>query len=535
MESELCCLRRRINVMERALRKVPFGGRAIAAMVAEDEVELASIFESCRVASSPSRVAWEERATGAMSVDEGRRAGVEHRATNTEPLVGDACINTSIVQKTQRPSEHRATGTDPLVEHKATSTLPTGGGRPAPTEHKATSTQPSVEDKATATVPCGEGELYSLECKATSILPAAEHEAAEVTVLSWLDEGSALGPEAEARDTQGREQRRASDPARHPRALETMGMVLEALHSQRGIASVSAAFSYFGPTNMDGSFIETPELVDKLKSLDVLQPDQVAVLVSSLDPRGSGHVTYRDFRARAMSFLSSSQDYHAALSLREFSAILQRLHQRLQAQGRSLAEAFARWQRGGKATLDQADFLAGLRSLRLGLSSKEAAQVLETLGAWDMPSTPACSTGGEQAHKKAILPDGQVSLATFEKIVEWCAGQDEVRSWASATFERIRRQVVQRCLKAWARERTEAPARRHLSFSGFSALVADALPSASTTDTSALWCVLPKDDDAGNSLVDLDVFLCWLQPMAPGLSGSQLYSQRHCLPFEAVS
>mmetsp|Transcript_23401 Transcript_23401/g.66717 ORF Transcript_23401/g.66717 Transcript_23401/m.66717 type:complete len:655 (+) Transcript_23401:105-2069(+) len=510
VELELRQLRRRVTVVETALRKAPFGDRAIAAMSAESEAELIELFASCRVVTS-SKGMLEEKAAGTTLVDERQTAELEHKATNTEPLFEHRSTSTSLVDDSRRaPLEHKASNTEPLFAHGSTNTDPADGSYKAPAEHKATNTVPLAQDRATNTTLTDESGQVSMEHKATSTTPAAEH---KDVATSSLDESCASGLEDKARDTNFVGRRRSTDVGKNPRALDALGVVLEALHS-RGVTSVSAAFSYFGPTNMDGSFVETTELVSALDSLNVLQPDQVALLAGGLDPRGRGHVAYRDFRAAVVSFLASSQEYHAGLEQREFTGILQRLHQQVRAQGRSVGEALAGRELQGDEVQEGADFVAALKSLRLGLSGKEAAQILETLSAWDSPSTPLSSTGGRPPHEPVVSPDGRVMLPAFERIVQWCYMQEDVRSWASTTFARIHKQVTQRYLEAWARERADAPVRRHLSYSGFSALIADTLPSAPAAEISALWCVLPKDDDEGGSLVDLEEFLRWLLPSA---------------------
>mmetsp|Transcript_112967 Transcript_112967/g.319646 ORF Transcript_112967/g.319646 Transcript_112967/m.319646 type:complete len:565 (-) Transcript_112967:21-1715(-) len=314
--------------------------------------------------------------------------------------------------------------------------------------------------------------------------------------------------------------------------FESLGEVLRVLRD-RGIGSASSAFSSLGEFQSASGgepYIERSRFASEIGVLNVLPSERVAELAESLDPEGTGRITYREFKDAVARFLAGSTEFHPSLSIDEFTAVVQRLQRRLRAQGRTLQEAFRGWDAEARGTVDAADFAEGLRSLGLGLSGREVAQVLNQLGREGVPSSPVSSTGGDSSAQAVC--NGRVVLSAFEAVIEHCGRQRGLRGWALATYTRLRTALEQGCVRAALQRHLSAPGQQYLRFPGFAALVSEADPSLSPADISSLWCVLDKDDPAEAACVPTEEVVRWMagagdqkrelavpegQPQEPGL------------------
>eukprot|EP00913_Durusdinium_trenchii_P024647 g23137.t1 len=110
----------------------------------------------------------------------------------------------------------------------------------------------------------------------------------------------------------------------------------------------------------------------------------------------------------------------------------------------------------GKNSLPGPQFMQSLRSLRLGLSNKEVAQIFNSL------SAESFRTAGT-LHLPNPVQKGQVSMVLFEALLE-------------------------------KSHHCEPPLRLYLAFTGFAALLTEIEPSITSAEIGRLWCVLEKED-----------------------------------------
>lgn len=290
----------------------------------------------------------------------------------------------------------------------------------------------------------------------------------------------------------------SSPSAAEAETAETMGEVLRALR-MRGMMSASAAFQHFQPGE-DGC-ISSDHLLNEINSFGGISPRRSARLVSNLDRRGSGRVDYRDFRSKISSFLATSREFHPSLSADELQAIMTRIRRKLQQQGLTVSEAFREWDADATSTLECSEFMAGLRSLHLGLSGKEVAQVFNAM-------TDADGNKG-----------GMVSLHVFETSMLRGAKQNRLKDWALASFARFRETLELGAVEKALRHYSEQPEGQYMHYSGFTALASDTDPGFSSVEIGKLWCVLDKEDGIEEPSASIEELLHW---MAPHLSAAKV-------------
>lgn len=300
-------------------------------------------------------------------------------------------------------------------------------------------------------------------------------------------------------------------------AAESMGAVLRALRD-RGVKSASAAFAHFGPG--DDGRIDAQHLLTEISHLGVLSPSKATRLVQALDRLGTGRICYRDFRAKIVGFLATSHDFHSSLSDDEFAAIMTRINVRLQMQNLLVSEAFKEWDSNGSGILECSEFMAGLRSLRLGLSGKEVAQVFNALSVVGSPPATTNTGAGNEHEPGRESPTGAnnahsgfVSLAALESAVVSGAKQNRLRDSALASFARLRESLELGAVDASLRRYAEQPECHYMFYSGFTAMANDADPSISSAEIGRLWCVLEKQDDIEEPAVDVAELVRWMFPV----------------------
>lgn len=282
-----------------------------------------------------------------------------------------------------------------------------------------------------------------------------------------------------------------SPSAMEAESSETMGEVLRELRL-RGMMSASAAFQHFQPG--DDGFILAARFSEEINRFENISPRRCHNLVRCLDRQVHGRIHYQDFRSKISSFLATSRDFHPSLSADELHAIMTRIRMKLQQQGLTVSEAFREWDAGGNANgiLECAEFMSGLCSLNLGVSSKEAAQVFNAMTDKANP--------------------GRVSLQVFETSLQGGMNQNRLKDWALTSFRKLREKVelgaAEKCLRRYAEE----PHCQHLHYSGFTALTNATEPSYTSTEIGKLWCVLHKVDGVEEPTVSVDELLTWMDP-----------------------
>merc|ERR1719424_554291 len=258
----------------------------------------------------------------------------------------------------------------------------------------------------------------------------------------------------------------ASPSAMEAEAAETMGEVLRGLRLQ-GVMSASSAFQHFQPGE-DGC-IAAAQLFNEINSFGNIPPDRTSRLVGNLDRRGTGRIEYRDFRSKISGFLATSRDFHSALSADELVAIMTRIQGKLQQQGLTVSEAFREWDVNVTGTLESSEFMVGLRSLHLGLSGKEVAQVFNAMRDGGMGSNPSSPS----APADAVQGAGAVSLQAFEASMHRATKQNRLKDWALASFARLRETLEAGAVERFLRHYSEQPNGMHMHHSGFTALMSD--------------------------------------------------------------
>jgi len=167
-------------------------------------------------------------------------------------------------------------------------------------------------------------------------------------------------------------------------------------------------------------------------------------------------------------------------------------------QGLTVAEGFREWDVNGSGTLECSEFMAGLRSLHLGLSGKEVAQVFNAM-------TDADVNNG-----------GMVSLQVFEAAMLRGTKQNRLKDWAFMSFARLREKMelsaVEKSLKHYA----EQPQCQYMHYSGFTALASDTEPSFTSVEIGKLWCVLDKEDSIEEPAVGIEELIRWMAPRTLG-------------------
>mmetsp|Transcript_15451 Transcript_15451/g.42503 ORF Transcript_15451/g.42503 Transcript_15451/m.42503 type:complete len:523 (-) Transcript_15451:59-1627(-) len=268
-------------------------------------------------------------------------------------------------------------------------------------------------------------------------------------------------------------------------AFHSMGVVLHALRNQ-GISSAAAAFKYFGPDNDQADSISCDRLLAGIERLGTLSSRQTVKLLQGLDRRGSGRVTYNDFKGAVVGFLASSSEFHSELSTDELVALVGRIQLKLSRLGLTVGKGFASVAPNSRGELNYEEFVGGLKVLRLGLSHKEIAQVFN-----------------------AVRHNGSntVRLEDFEAMLGSSVVRDGISSgimqWGAVHFAQLHSAVGQAAIEAHVRRYAAEPDRRHLSYASFSAIVSDAAPRMSSTEVARLWSLLDKVDDVEECVVDV--------------------------------
>ncbi|CAK9044969.1 unnamed protein product, partial [Durusdinium trenchii] len=247
--------------------------------------------------------------------------------------------------------------------------------------------------------------------------------------------------------------------------------------------------------------IPVPRLKLQLRSLQVLKEDEIRELLCFLDSSGIGHVSYRPFRMAVADFLSVSRDFHSALSPEEFNAILCRVQARLLRSGLNFTQAMR--EADGKNSLPGPQFMQSLRSLRLGLSNKEVAQIFNSL------SAESFRTAGT-LHLPNPVQKGQVSMVLFEALLEK-SSDNRLQDWAGLAFQRFRETLGDDRVQSTLRHHCEPPLRLYLAFTGFAALLTEIEPSITSAEIGRLWCVLEKEDFSDEPLVRFEELLSWMK------------------------
>eukprot|EP00931_Biecheleriopsis_adriatica_P036844 TRINITY_DN21173_c0_g1_i1.p1 TRINITY_DN21173_c0_g1~~TRINITY_DN21173_c0_g1_i1.p1 ORF type:complete len:453 (+),score=115.32 TRINITY_DN21173_c0_g1_i1:122-1360(+) len=244
--------------------------------------------------------------------------------------------------------------------------------------------------------------------------------------------------------------------------LQSLGVVLRALRDE-GITSASAAFKYFGPDHEWG--VPKSHILEVVVSMQKISRQEAVRLVDALEDGGSGRVQYHDFRAAVVAFLASSGDLHCALSPEEFNTIMQRIGSRMQENGTTVSKAFQEWDVNRSGWISNANFMGGLRALRLGLSAKEVAQIFNSLSA-GLQLPPGLANP---------LQEGQVSIIAFEALVLYGTQDSRLKDWAAAHFARLREVVAGKAVESAARLHAASPMRNYLPYSGFSSFLTSLL------------------------------------------------------------
>lgn len=287
-------------------------------------------------------------------------------------------------------------------------------------------------------------------------------------------------------------------------ANEQLGVVLRCLR-ERGVTSASSAFTHFRPDQ--DSAVPRQQMQEEIQRMGILTSHEVSNLLDSLDATGCGKVHYQDFRSAVVGFLSSSRDFHSALSPEEFNAIMYRIQNRIQMKGQSLSQFFSAWDANQRGFLETREFLAGLRSLRLGLSGKEVAQIFNSLRAESYDS----GEGG------ALQGQGRmVNLEAFKMLVEQGAQDVRLKDWATGTFARFRHHITAKAVEQHAD--SEAP--QHLAYTSFVTFLSSSDPAMTPPEIGKLWSLLDKEDSCERPLVRLEEVLRWLEPQEPTLHSS---------------
>lgn len=285
-------------------------------------------------------------------------------------------------------------------------------------------------------------------------------------------------------------------------ANEQLGAVLRCLREQ-GITSASSAFTYFRPDQ--DSAVPGQQMLEMIQRMGVLRSHEASNLLDSLDPTGCGKVHYQNFRTAVVGFLASSRDFHSALSPEEFHAIMYRIQKRIQMKGQSLSQFFSEWGANQNGFINTGEFLTGLRSLRLGLSGKEVAQIFNSLRAESYDS----GEGGP-------LQGKMVNLEAFKMLVEQGAQDVRLKDWATGAFARLRERITVKAVEQHAD--SEAP--QHLDYTSFVTFLSTSDPAMTPPEIGRLWCLLDKEDSFERPLVRLEEVLRWLEPQEPSLHSS---------------
>jgi hypothetical protein len=243
-------------------------------------------------------------------------------------------------------------------------------------------------------------------------------------------------------------------------------------------------------------------MLEELQRMEVLQQHEILNLLDSLDA-GTGRVHYQNFRTAVVGFLASSRDFHTALSPEEFHAIMYRIQSRIQMKGQSLAQFFSEWDANQTGFMDTTDFLAGLRSLRLGLSGKEVAQIFNSLraGSYDSGDGRLLQGQGER-----------VSLSAFRMLVEQCAKDVRLKDWATATFARLRERITARAVEMAVKQHADPDLTQYLPYTSFVTFLSSSDPAMTSPEIGRLWCILDKEDAYERPLVRLEEVLRWMEP-----------------------
>jgi len=315
---------------------------------------------------------------------------------------------------------------------------------------------------------------------------------------------------------------RLSPSAAEAEAAETMGEVLRALRS-RGVMSASAAFEHFGK-GQDGC-ISMDLLLNEIGSFGTVSPRRAERLVRSLDRRGTSRIEYRDFRSKISGFLATSREFHSSLGGDELNAIMVRIQSKLDQRGLTAVEAFREWDRSSCGQLDCNEFITGLRSLRLGLSSKEVAQVFKAVSGTSNNVSDLLPKNGD---KNVVDAGCMTSLQNFELMFRSAKQQPSLRDWALNSFSLLREGLELCAVEKSLRYFSEHSDLIH--YNGFAALVLDIDPKCTSIEIGKLWCVLDKEDGIEEPVVTIQELLRWMAPR--GRVGKQYQQQsKTIVPF----
>jgi Ca2+-binding EF-hand superfamily protein len=277
-------------------------------------------------------------------------------------------------------------------------------------------------------------------------------------------------------------------------AAGTMGEVLKELRA-KGMMSATAAFQHFQPGE-DGC-ISTVQFLQEINSFGNISPQRTSHLAKQLDTQSCGRINYQDFRSKISSFLASSRDFHSSLSADELHVVMTRIRTKLHERGITVSDAFKQCHVDASGTLEASEFMAGLRSLHLGLSVKEVAQVLNSLA--------------DVARVEGV-DSTRVSLSIFENTLLGVSEQNPVKDWAATTYAKLREIVESGAINKSLRFYAEQPEHKHMLFCGFSAFVSDTEPSMSSVEKERLWCVLDKEPSVEDPAVSIAELMQWLAP-----------------------
>lgn len=316
-----------------------------------------------------------------------------------------------------------------------------------------------------------------------------------------------------------------------------MGQVLKALAS-RGCTSAAMAFSFFNPGSGKERSIPSKRMLAELIQMRILHPAQCDRFVQSLDPEDTGRIQYKTFRAAVASFLNSSSDFHAALPEDQYNAIMYRVATEIHRKGMTVNQVFKDWDYDRSGFVECQGFVAGLRTLKIGLADKEIVQIFNHLtggnpNPGESPAISAASSARASSYHFGNAGGGRkLNLNEFEKLLRVHSEKhSKLKDWAEQQFTMMNGWVVEAAIRRYA----EQPACRQLRFSGFKSLLNEAHPSLSSASIQKLWCVLPKDDFGEDPLVEVTELVRHLRPsgfggsMAPPPPGpaSVAHSEKH--------
>eukprot|EP00746_Dinoflagellata_sp_MGD_P166147 gnl/MRDRNA2_/MRDRNA2_95855_c0_seq1.p1 gnl/MRDRNA2_/MRDRNA2_95855_c0~~gnl/MRDRNA2_/MRDRNA2_95855_c0_seq1.p1 ORF type:complete len:587 (+),score=146.80 gnl/MRDRNA2_/MRDRNA2_95855_c0_seq1:151-1911(+) len=254
-----------------------------------------------------------------------------------------------------------------------------------------------------------------------------------------------------------------------------VGIVLRKLMSQ-GVTSASAAFSFFEPAA--DATVTREKLTEKTIELDCLETAEIATLCEYLDPQEAGVIVFEDFKAALQRFLASSGDVHSSLSEDEFNTVMHRIKEKFENQGISVAQVFREYDLDNSGTLQRHEFIEGLSKLRLGLSTKEIAQLFYAMDA---------------------SGDGILSLNEFEDAIT-SGLANPLLDWAQSTFQKIAEALLQGAASEACAKHALKPELQAMTHDGFVKMIREHDASLSLTDIGRLWCVVDKlGDSSGNA------------------------------------